>query len=147
METEQLQPSQKSKYAPGKIDKEKLIELAKTNLTQSEIAEILGATRESVNKALAKFNVKQEEAQEYLDNEKLLTADLTRRVYNTFTESVIKNMSDKNKIMLWGVGTDKLHAAGSRNNGVAIQINIAKPDGEVTVINSPQPAEPVSEGT
>jgi predicted transcriptional regulator len=135
------------KRSPHQIPQAKLVELIKTDLPKKEIAKILQVAPGSVSRAIKRYNLSQQ-----------TITDL-----DTSIRSVLRGLQDKYITALLGkdlkkeptavlhtglaIIEDKLNATGSRNNGVAIQINIAKPDGEVTITNSQQPPEPVSEGT
>jgi uncharacterized protein YjcR len=118
---------------PKKIDHAKTIELAGKGMSHSDIAKYQGCDPSNITRVLQRYGVSKTDAEEYLAAEKLLIASLASRVYKNITDDRITKMTDKNLNALFGITADKLHQSRSGNHGVAIQINIAKPDGEVEI--------------
>ena len=109
---------------PNRIDKVKLAELAKTDLTNREIAKILDVHEVSLCRALKRYNLQREAINDLDEHIRPVLRGLQEKYINAL---LTKDLQKESAAVLHtglGIIEDKLNAGGGRNNGVNIQVNV-----------------------
>jgi hypothetical protein len=118
---------------PNKIDKAKLLDLAKTTMTQIDIAAQLDVTPESVSRALSRYGMQRHVNQDLQDNLHQALLGLTDKYIVELSSRSLKKTPEA--ILHTGIGifVDKMAALSGHGNGVNIQINVNRPDSDAPV--------------
>lgn len=96
----------KPKYAKGRpIPLERCVELVKKGLSHSEIAKILGCTRECVSRRVQGLELGS--LKDYQENEHTILAFHRRRILNSITDNDLKRAGLSQKVIGAGVLLDK----------------------------------------
>lgn len=96
-----------SKYSPKFIPIENITSLRDKGLSQSQIAKILGCSREAIQQRLARVDYQQGETKEYVRNRADILASFQWRLLSSLTDADIKKMVPDRRIWCYGVLFDK----------------------------------------
>lgn len=97
----------KSKTTITKAMREKVAELGKTDLTQEDIAGMIGIERSTVSKILKSFKVHKEQVETFKDERADAMAVIQREILSNITVDEIKKAPLQTKMMSYGILYDK----------------------------------------
>ncbi|MFA5307763.1 MAG: hypothetical protein WC365_10000, partial [Candidatus Babeliales bacterium] len=103
---------------------DKVARMANSDLSQSEIGNIVGLERSTISRILSRYKLQNDEIKDYTEHRITLIRGVQDRLLNAITDDDIKKMQPTQKFMGYGILVDKEQALLGNNSSNKPVINI-----------------------